>query len=67
MEKFGDEKYFAREKKSKKEKGEDAFMKQGEKPEVCLTPAGIPGRQQLTYGTEEAAHVRTSLGPEVGR
>jgi large subunit ribosomal protein L6e len=37
LEKISDEKYFAREKKSKKEKGEDAFMKQGEKPEVsCL-------------------------------
>ena len=34
LDKISDEKYFAREKKSKKEKGEEAFMKQGEKPEV---------------------------------
>lgn len=27
--------YFVREKKSKSEKSEDAFFKQGEKPEVC--------------------------------
>ena len=33
MEKVGGEKYFAREKKIK-EKGEEAFFKQGEKPEV---------------------------------
>lgn len=50
MEKFGDEKYFAREKKSKKEKGEDAFMKQGEKPEVCFTS----GR----YSAVAAANIR---------
>ncbi|RMD40855.1 hypothetical protein DV735_g4280, partial [Chaetothyriales sp. CBS 134920] len=33
VEKISDEKYFAREKKSRKEKGEEAFLKQGEKPE----------------------------------
>ncbi|KAJ9625364.1 uncharacterized protein PV06_07593 [Exophiala oligosperma] len=33
LEKVTKPEYFAREKKSKKEKGEDAFMKQGEKPE----------------------------------
>lgn len=36
LEKVTKPEYFAREKKSKKEKGEDAFMKQGEKPEVGL-------------------------------
>lgn len=34
MEKVSGESYFSRDKKSKKEKGEDTFMKQGEKPEV---------------------------------
>lgn len=34
LEKVSGESYFAREKKSKKEKGEEAFTKQGEKPEV---------------------------------
>ncbi len=34
MEKVSGESYFSRDKKSKKEKGEEAFMKQGEKPEV---------------------------------
>lgn len=34
LEKIASPEYFAREKKSKKEKGEDAFIKQGEKPEV---------------------------------
>jgi large subunit ribosomal protein L6e len=33
LEKVSGESYFAREKKSKKEKGEEAFTKQGEKPE----------------------------------
>merc|ERR1711939_1213136 len=33
LDKIAKPEYFAREKKSKKEKGEDAFMKQGEKPE----------------------------------
>jgi large subunit ribosomal protein L6e len=33
LDKVASPEYFAREKKSKKEKGEDAFMKQGEKPE----------------------------------
>ena len=33
VDKVGDEKYFAREKKQEK-KGEEAFFKQGEKPEV---------------------------------
>ena len=36
LDKISDEKYFAREKKSKKEKGEEAFMKQGEKQEVSV-------------------------------
>jgi large subunit ribosomal protein L6e len=35
LEKISDEKYFAREKSDKK-KGEDAFFKQGEKPEVSF-------------------------------
>jgi large subunit ribosomal protein L6e len=35
IEKISDDKYFAREKGEKK-KGEDAFFKQGEKPEVIL-------------------------------
>lgn len=34
LDKVGKAEYFAREKKSKKQKGEDAFIKQGEKPEV---------------------------------
>ena len=34
MEKVSGESYFSRDKKSRKEKGEEAFMKQGEKPEV---------------------------------
>jgi Ribosomal protein L6e len=38
LDKIADEKYFAREKKSKKEKGEETFMKQGEKPEVSQPP-----------------------------
>ena len=38
LDKISDEKYFAREKKSRKEKGEEAFMKQGEKPEVSRDP-----------------------------
>ncbi|EXJ92639.1 large subunit ribosomal protein L6e [Capronia epimyces CBS 606.96] len=33
LDKIATPEYFAREKKSKKEKGEDAFIKQGEKPE----------------------------------
>lgn len=37
LEKVAGESYFAREKKSKKEKSEEAFTKQGEKPEVCYT------------------------------
>jgi ribosomal protein L14E/L6E/L27E len=37
LDKIAKPEYFAREKKSKKEKGEDAFMKQGEKPEVGTT------------------------------
>jgi len=36
LDKIAKPEYFAREKKSKKEKGEEAFLKQGEKPEVCL-------------------------------
>lgn len=36
LEKVSGESYFAREKKSKKEKGEEAFTKQGEKSEVCF-------------------------------
>lgn len=35
LEKISEDKYFARE-KSEKTKGEEAFFKQGEKPEVCL-------------------------------
>ena len=34
LEKLAKPEYFAREKKSKKEKGEEAFLKQGEKQEV---------------------------------
>ncbi|KAJ4558155.1 60S ribosomal protein L6 [Exophiala dermatitidis] len=34
LDKIASPEYFAREKKSKKEKGEEAFIKQGEKPEV---------------------------------
>lgn len=37
VDKIAKPEYFAREKKSKKEKGEEAFLKQGEKPEVCIT------------------------------
>jgi large subunit ribosomal protein L6e len=36
LEKVSGESYFARDKKSQKQKSEEAFMKQGEKPEVCL-------------------------------
>jgi large subunit ribosomal protein L6e len=39
LEKVSGESYFAREKKSKKEKGEEAFTKQGEKPEVRQAPS----------------------------
>jgi large subunit ribosomal protein L6e len=35
LEKISGEKYFAGD-KSEKKKGEEAFFKQGEKPEVCL-------------------------------
>lgn len=34
LDKIATPEYFAREKKSRKAKGEEAFMKQGEKPEV---------------------------------
>lgn len=34
VDKIAKPEYFAREKKSKKQKGEEAFLKQGEKPEV---------------------------------
>lgn len=34
LEKISGEGYFTKDKKSKKERGEEAFMKQGEKPEV---------------------------------
>lgn len=44
LEKISDEKYFAREKKSKSEKGEEAFMKQGEKSEV--SHIGISHQEQ---------------------
>jgi ribosomal protein L14E/L6E/L27E len=36
VDKVSSPEYFAREKKSRKQKGEDAFLKQGEKPEVGL-------------------------------
>ena len=45
MEKVGKEGYFTKEKKSE-DKGEEAFFKQGEKPEVSLsgnTRIGYPG------------------------
>jgi large subunit ribosomal protein L6e len=34
LDKISSSEYFAREKKSRKQKGEDAFMKQGDKSEV---------------------------------
>jgi large subunit ribosomal protein L6e len=37
LDKVSKPEYFVREKKSKSEKGEEAFFKQGEKPEVCYT------------------------------
>lgn len=37
LDKVSKPEYFVREKKSKSEKGEEAFFKQGEKPEVCHT------------------------------
>ena len=39
LDKVAGDSYFVREKKSKKEKGEEAFMKQGEKAEVRVFPA----------------------------
>jgi len=38
LDKISKPEYFAREKSSKDKKGEDAFFKQGEKPEVSGTP-----------------------------
>ena len=42
LEKVSGDSYFAREKKSKKEKSEEAFTKQGEKPEVCRVISNSP-------------------------
>ncbi|KIX07241.1 uncharacterized protein Z518_01894 [Rhinocladiella mackenziei CBS 650.93] len=47
LDKIASPEYFAREKKSKKEKGEDAFMKQGEKP-IKKAPASQRAADQKT-------------------
>jgi large subunit ribosomal protein L6e len=52
LEKLSDKKYWAGDKASKK-KGEEAFFKQGEKPEVCVTPNYLRVAQKLTSSTEE--------------
>lgn len=76
LEKVSGDSYFAREKKSKKEKGEEAFTKQGEKPEVrsYRSPHPTIWRQKSsrtiyanTEFTEEAAHLRACVRPEVDR
>jgi len=47
LEKIANPEYFARAKKSKKEKGEEAFLKQGEKPEVSNIPGPRPWGSKL--------------------
>ena len=56
LDKISEEKYFAREKKSKKEKGEEAFMKQGEKPEVSQSHIE-PRADDTDNGAEEEAGI----------
>ena len=67
MEKVSGESYFSREKKSKKEKGEEAFMKQGEKSEVRtkINGFGSDWNERLTSDTEETDTIRARIRSEV--
>ena len=66
IEKITKPEYWVREKKSKSEKGEEAFFKQGEKPEV-RTPWRIYPAWLLTFYTGKEANFRTSIRSEVRR
>lgn len=50
LDKVSGESYFAREKSSKKEKSEEAFMKQGEKAEVCSLLQFNDGKGNMETG-----------------
>ena len=69
VEKCGEDGYFTKDKKSEKSKSEEAFFKQGEKPEVRLNCLGrsvecIKRLSMLTVHTEEADCKREGGGPE---
>jgi Ribosomal protein L6e len=63
LEKISEPNYFTKEKKSEKAKTEEAFFKQGEKPEVGLC-SFIPSYYVLTCRIEEETHKRPSVRPE---
>lgn len=60
--------YFVREKKSKSEKGEEAFFKQGEKPEVC-TAQDVTGARYLhiTRQRNQPPHELPTRSPSISQ
>ena len=67
LEKVGAEGYFTKGKAAKKEKGEEAFFKQGEKPEVSLRPGCGEDRGGLGFLGTGLTDCRRSRSPATGR
>lgn len=67
LDKVSGEDYFVREKKSSKEKSEESFFKQGEKPEVRRTTDSEETTDKTDEHTEEEANLCKSIRPEIYR